>query len=432
MHMAQIIAKKKAGAALSSQEIHAWIAGYVAGQIPDYQVSALLMAICWQGMDARETSDLTEAMLDSGDRMDLSALPGMKLDKHSTGGVGDKTTLIVAPAAAALGITVAKMSGRGLGHTGGTLDKLEAIPGLSCSMEAAAFEAQVQAIQVAVAGQTGKIAPADKALYALRDVTATVDNLSLIASSIMSKKLASGADAIVLDVKCGSGAFMQEEQEALALAEAMVEIGKRAGKKTHALVTQMDQPLGQAVGNLLEVYEAVEVLKGQGPQDLRDLCVALVAEMALLAGLGSREHCEKQAQEVLDDGRALARFAAMVDAQGGSLAIFEEGQDIKAPYIEHLASQETGYLARMDCEGIGRAACLLGAGRKTKEDVIDPLAGLILHRKRGDWMDAGEPWISLHASDPAAFKAAKALLEASITVSKAPVPALPLFLGRRN
>ena len=398
--MPDVITKKKNGKKLTNEEIDFVVDGYVSGCIPDYQMSAFLMAVCFCGMNKAEVSHLTKAMAASGDQVDLRSIPGFKADKHSTGGVGDKTTLIVAPLVASLGVKVAKMSGRGLGHTGGTIDKLESIPGFSTSLTTDRFMEQVRKIGIAIAGQTGNLVPADKKMYALRDVTSTVDSIPLIASSIMSKKLAAGSNGIVLDVKCGSGAFMKDKKDAKELARVMVDIGKAAGRKVSALVTDMDVPLGYAVGNSLEVLEAIETLSGRGPADLRKLCLELAAHMLSLAGKGSVDVCRELATKALDDGTALTTFGALIEAQGGDASVIKDTKKlVVAKYARELTSDVSGYVSRMDTEQVGIAASLLGAGRMTKEDVIDLGAGLVLRKKTGDHVEKGETLAVLYASE---------------------------------
>lgn len=418
MRMLDILEKKKLGQELTEEEIGFFVAGYTAGSIPDYQAAALLMAIRLRGMSPRETVALTLAMADSGERSDLSFLPGRKVDKHSTGGVGDKTTLIVGPMVAALGVPVAKMSGRGLGHTGGTLDKLESIPGFRISLPREDFVHNVQTIGISLIGQTGNLAPADKKLYALRDVTATVDSLPLIASSIMSKKLASGADAIVLDVKCGSGAFMKTLAEAHDLAQQMVDIGRLAGKETLALVTNMDRPLGHAVGNSLEVQEAIQTLRGQGPQDLTDLCIELAAAMLHLGQKGSLEDCRRLAAQTLVDGSALEKFRQLIQAQGGDERVLEDFSHFpRASKQLELRATESAYLQHMDSQRCGTAAMVLGAGRATKEDSIDHAAGLVLAVEPGAFVEQGQLLATLYTNDGASLSPAAALLQSALAFS---------------
>lgn len=392
MLMREIIRKKRCGKALTDAEIAFFIRGYLNGEIRDFEASALLMAICFQGMDERETLTLTLEMARSGEQLDLSSLPGATADKHSTGGVGDKTTLIVAPLVAAMGGRVAKMSGRGLGHTGGTIDKLEAIPGLQTALSRERFLRQVEGIGLCVAGQTGELAPADKALYALRDATSTVESIPLIASSIMSKKLAAGAQCIVLDVKCGSGAFMKTKEQAQRLAREMVRIGQGAGRRVSALITNMDIPLGYAVGNALEVIEAAALLRGEGDSALAQLCVALSAQMMALSTRGSAALYQKKAEAALRDGSAFQKLWEMVRAQGGDASVLEHPERFPQAKVKRpVASPQSGYISHMDAERIGRAAMLLGAGRVEKAGAIDPAAGIVLQKKTGDFLRQGEP-----------------------------------------
>lgn len=400
MRMVDIIEKKRDGAALSDEEIRFFIRGYTDGSVPDYQASALAMAIYFRGMTEHECACLTEAMAGSGDTADLSAIDGIKADKHSTGGVGDKTTLVIAPLVASLGIPVAKMSGRGLGHTGGTIDKLESIPGFQTNLMPARFIELVNQYKIALAGQSGNLTPADKKLYALRDVTGTVDSLPLIASSVMSKKIASGADAIVLDVKTGSGAFMKDLNSAEQLARTMVHIGRHVGRKTVALISDMSQPLGCAVGNSLEVIEAIEALKGRGPEDLAALSIALAAQMTVLAGKAADvKAAEAMLRQSLKSGSALAKFRRFIENQGGDPAVIDDYS--RLPQAEQqmtLTAESSGFIAGMNAHEIGLSAMLLGAGRAKKDDVIDPSAGIVLHKKIGDSVSAGEPLLTMHYS----------------------------------
>ncbi len=431
MRMYDIIMKKRNGGVLSKDEIHFMIDGYVKGEIPDYQMSAMTMAIYFQGMNDEETTELTLAMAASGDQMDLSGIAGVKVDKHSTGGVGDKTTLVLAPIVAACGGRVAKMSGRGLGHTGGTLDKLESIPGLSIAVEPERFVRTVNEIGLCVAGQTGNLVPADKKLYALRDVTATVDSLPLIASSIMSKKLASGSDAIVLDVKTGSGAFMKTTEDSIGLAQKMVAIGTLAGRKVVALITDMDTPLGHYVGNALEVQEAVATLKGQGPEDLTDVCLTLAANMMELSGLGGYEQCLAMAKQSIADGSAFEKLCAMVEAQGGDARVLKDpalfGQ---AKFTGELRAPAAGYVQHIDTEGCGIAAAMLGAGREKKEDDIDMLAGLYLAKKEGDRVEAGEILALLYTCEEEKLDGARERLAACYRIGEEKPASLPLILAK--
>lgn len=409
MRMYDLIMKKRNGGALTEEEIHYMIDGYTAGRIPDYQMSAMMMAVYFQGMDAEETAALTLAMARSGEMMDLSAISGVKVDKHSTGGVGDKTSIALAPMVAACGVKIAKMSGRGLGHTGGTIDKLESFAGFRTAISSEQFVKQVNEIGISIMGQTHDIAPADKKLYALRDVTATVDNMSLIASSIMSKKLASGADAIVLDVKTGSGAFMKREADAFALAKEMVTLGNLAGRKTIAVVSDMDQPLGRAVGNALEVKEAIDTLRGEGPEDFTKLCMTLGSYMLLAAGeAATQTEAEEKLAQVIEDGGALRKLAEFVEAQGGdSGAVYDTSLLPGASIAEEIVSPREGYVCKIDCDEIGVCSLLLGGGRETKESEIDLSVGLILHKKAGDFVKAGESLATIYANDREKAEAAK-------------------------
>lgn len=423
MRMYDIIIKKRNGGELTPEEISFFVEGYTKGAIPDYQASALMMAIYFQGMTDTETCELTMAMARSGDMLDLSAIRGIKVDKHSTGGVGDKTSLALAPMAAACGIPVAKMSGRGLGHTGGTIDKLESFPGFTTALTTEQFIANVNNIGIAIMGQTADLAPADKKLYALRDVTATVDNMSLIASSIMSKKLAAGADAIVLDVKTGSGAFMKKEEDAKALAEEMVRIGTNAGRKTIAVISDMDQPLGFAVGNALEVKEAIDTLKGHGPADFLELCLTLGSQMLTAGG---RADDQKTARAMLEqaiaDGSALRKLAEFVEAQGGDGSVVYQPERLpQASLQKEVLSPSDGYVSRIVCDEVGICSLLLGGGRETKESSIDLSVGLVLCRKVGDEVKAGEPLAVIHANDEAkAAEAERRFLAACLITAEPP------------
>lgn len=391
MRMYDLISKKRNGGALNKEEMTHLIEGYVKGEIPDYQMSAFLMAVYFQGMTKEETAIMTDLVARSGDVVDLSSIEGIKVDKHSTGGVGDKTTLIVAPLAAACGVKVAKMSGRGLGHTGGTVDKLESIPGMRVSLERDEFFDVVKRTGICVIGQSGNLTPADKKLYALRDVTATVESIPLIAVSIMGKKLAAGSDCILLDVKTGSGAFMNRVEDSLALAQEMVSIGESAGKKTVALITNMDIPLGNNIGNSLEVMEAVETLKNQGPKDLTEVCIELAANMVYLAEMGDMETCYGKVKEALESGAALQKLIEMVEAQGGDSGVIRDTSKFeKAFIVKEVVSPYDGYITFMDTKECGIASCILGAGRETKEDVIDYSAGIILKKKTGDKIQKGD------------------------------------------
>lgn len=409
MRMYDIIMKKRNGEVLSKAEIDFFIEGYTKGEIPDYQVSALMMAIYFRGMNEEETLNLTMAMANSGDMLDLKEIKGVKVDKHSTGGVGDKTSLALTPMVAACGAKVAKMSGRGLGHTGGTIDKLESFEGFTTGIETEDFIKNVNTIGISIMGQTADLAPADKKLYALRDVTATVDNMSLIASSIMSKKLAAGADAIVLDVKCGSGAFMKAEEDALALAREMTKIGNTAGRKTIAVVSDMDQPLGFAVGNALEVKEAIDTLKGNGPKDFVELCMELGSQMLVASGIASDDKEAKvRLQEVIDNGSALEKLIQFVEAQGGSReAILDTDKLPKANIVEPLLAPKSGYISQIICDEVGICSLILGGGRETKESEIDLAVGIMLEKKVGDYVEENEPIAILHANDENKLKTAK-------------------------
>ena len=419
MRMYDIIMKKRNGGELSKEEIRFFVEGYTKGEIPDYQVSALMMAIYFQKMTEAETSELTLSMAQSGDMLDLSEIRGIKVDKHSTGGVGDKTSLALAPMVAACGIPVAKMSGRGLGHTGGTIDKLESFPGFTTALTRERFIDNVNRIGIAIMGQTADLAPADKKLYALRDVTATVDNMSLIASSIMSKKLAAGADASVLDVKTGSGAFMKEEQDARALAEEMVKIGKNAGRRTVAVISDMDQPLGLAVGNALEVKEAIETLKGNGPADFVELCLTLGSQMLLAGGkAGTVDQAVEMLKYVIENGSALKKLADFVEAQGGDAnAVYHPELLPKASIIMPVPAPRSGYLSHIVCDEVGICSLILGGGRETKDSEIDLSVGLVLHKKVGDHVEAGEPLVSLHANDEVKANMAKDRFLAACTIA---------------
>lgn len=422
MNMVDIITKKRDGGELSPEKIHFFIDNYVKGSIPDYQASALLMAIYFRGLSRAETFALTEAMEFSGDVEDLSDLPGVKVDKHSTGGVGDKTTLVVAPVAAAAGVTVAKMSGRGLGFTGGTADKLEAIPGFRTRLEPEEFRKQLEELGLAVITQTGSITPADKKIYALRDVTGTVESPGLIASSIMSKKLAAGSDGIVLDVKCGSGALLKDLAEAENMAELMIDIGRNAGRKMVAVISDMSQPLGQAVGNALEVEEAIQVLKGGGPEDLRQLCLELAGEMIWIGGRAeSFQEGKETAEQVLSDGRALEKFREMVRRQGGDDRIIEEPERMgSSRYSRDVFAERDGFIAEMAAQEIGRASQHLGAGRLRKEDEIDFTAGIRMHVRIGNFVKEGDVLATLYGADSRRLEEAETILEAVIRISSEP------------
>lgn len=409
MNMVDLIQKKKDGGVLSAEEIKWFVNGYVADEIPDYQVAAMLMAICFKGLDREETFQLTDAMRYSGDTIDLSSIKGIKVDKHSTGGVGDKTTLIVAPLAASLGVPVAKMSGRGLGFTGGTVDKMESIPGFRTTLEPKEFLNQVNNIKLSVIGQTAHITPADKKLYALRDVTATVDNFGLIASSIMSKKLAAGSDAIVLDVKVGDGAFMENEKDAEILAELMVDIGNKAGRRTVAAITEMGQPLGKAVGNSLEVIEAIQTLKGQGPEDITQLAERLSGIMVYLGGKAtSPEEGYAMTKEALRDGRGLVKLKEFIAAQGGNPDVIDDYSLFPAHSMKkELVADRDGYVQKIEARRIGLASQHTGAGRATKEDTVDLSAGIYVCKKVGDEVKKGDVLAIIYGNDRNKLEAAE-------------------------
>ncbi|WP_298588524.1 thymidine phosphorylase [uncultured Selenomonas sp.] len=431
MRMYDLITKKKRGEPLATSEIRAMVEGFTKGEIPDYQMAAMLMAICFRSMTEEEMRGLTLAMAASGDEVDLSAFGSSTVDKHSTGGVGDKTTLIACPVVAAAGGRIAKMSGRGLGHTGGTVDKLESIPGFRTTLSREEFFAVVEKTGISLIGQSGELAPADKKLYALRDVTATVDSIPLIAASVMSKKLAAGSAAIVLDVKTGSGAFMKTLDDALALARAMVAIGEGAGRKTSAVITDMDVPLGFAVGNALEVAEAMEVLQGRGPADLREVSLALAADMLRLIGRGGFDECQRLAEKAVEDGSAFRAFAAMVEAQGGDASCLADPRKLpQAAFRLKVRAERSGYITHMDAETIGRTACMLGAGRETKESVIDHAAGIRILKKTGEAVEAGEAIAELHANAENLLAPAASRCLAAIEVGTAPPAKRPRIFAR--
>ena len=423
MTMYDLILKKKRGVELTNEEICYMINGYTKGDIPDYQMSAMMMAICFQGMTPEETKNLTLAMAESGDMLDLSAIEGVKVDKHSTGGVGDKTSLVLGPMVSSLGVAVAKMSGRGLGHTGGTIDKLESFTGFTTGISKETFIKNVNEIHMAIAGQTADLAPADKKLYALRDVTGTVDQMSLIASSIMSKKLASGADAIVLDVKTGDGAFMKTLDDSKALAQAMVSIGKLAGKKMAAIISDMDQPLGNAVGNILEVKEAIETLHGNGPKDLEELVLTLGSYMVVAAEKADTlEEAREKLAFSLQNGSAFDTFKKFVIAQGGCEEEVLHPEKLPvAKYVEDVLCDEDGYVAKIQTEEIGRISLLLGGGRETKESAIDLTVGLVLNKKRGDKVQKGDVLATIHANDKEKLVQAKERLRKAYTITRSDV-----------
>lgn len=431
MRMFDIIAKKRDGKVLTSEEIEFFVNGYVNGDIPDYQISALLMAIYLNGMNVDETTTLTMLMARSGEVIDLSSIPGIKVDKHSTGGVGDKTTFIISPIVASCGVPVAKMSGRGLGHTGGTIDKMESIPGMKTNIDREEFFDIVRDVGACVIGQSGNIVPADKKLYALRDVTATIESIPLIASSIMSKKLAAGSDAILLDVKTGSGAFMKTTDEAIELAKAMVAIGEKVGRKTIALITDMDRPLGKSIGNALEMKEVCDTLKGKGPKDLTELCLTLATNMLYLAGKGSLDDCYDLAKDALESGKAFEKLKEMVKAQGGDVSVIEDNSKFESSKVARgLAAAQEGYIYSMDTEKCGVASMILGAGREKKEDTIDYSAGVIIHKKIGDYVKRGDLIASLYSSSEEKCINSSRLLGEAIKISSAEPVVKPIVLAR--
>ncbi|MBM7701653.1 pyrimidine-nucleoside phosphorylase [Metabacillus iocasae] len=430
MRMVDLIQKKRDGQELSTEEIQMIIKGFTDGSIPDYQMSAFAMATYFQGMSEQERADLTMAMVESGDVIDLSEIEGVKVDKHSTGGVGDTTTLVLAPLVAAVGVPVAKMSGRGLGHTGGTIDKLEAVPGFHVEIDKQQFIDLVNKNKVAVIGQTGNLTPADKKLYALRDVTATVNSIPLIASSIMSKKIAAGADAIVLDVKTGAGAFMKDLDDAKELAQAMVNIGNNVGRETMAVISDMSQPLGFAIGNALEIQEAIDTLKGEGPKDLEELCLALGSYMVYLAKKAdSLEQAREMLEEVIKNGKALEALKVFLSAQGGDGSVVDDPSKLpQAEYVIDLEAKEDGYVSEIIADSIGTAAMLLGAGRATKESEIDLAVGLMLRKKIGDAVKAGDALVTIYSNQDQ-IEDVKEKIYNSIKISKDKVEAPPLVYG---
>lgn len=428
MRMVDLIEKKRDGKELTKEEIHHIIEGYTSGDIPDYQMSAFTMAIYFQGMTAQERAELTMAMVHSGDTIDLSEIEGIKVDKHSTGGVGDTTTLVLGPLVAAVGVPVAKMSGRGLGHTGGTIDKLESVPGFHVEIENKQFIELVNKNKIAVIGQSGNLTPADKSLYALRDVTASVNSIPLIASSIMSKKIAAGADAIVLDVKTGAGAFMKDLDDSKDLAKAMVDIGNLVGRRTMAIISDMSQPLGYAIGNALEVKEAIDTLSGKGPKDLEELCLSLGSYMVLLAEKAQTlEEARAMLIDVMNNGKALKVMQTFLEAQGGDGSIVENPETLpQSTYKIELEAKQDGYLSEMVADSIGTAAMLLGAGRATKESEIDLAVGLVLNKKIGDTVKKGQSLVTIH-SNRENVEDVKAKLYESITISDQKVEAPKLI-----
>ena len=428
--MTELIAKKRDGEALSTEEIGFMIDGYVRGEIPDYQMSAMCMAILFRGMDDREILDLTMSMMHSGETLDLSPIRGVKADKHSTGGVGDKTSLVLCPMVAACGVKIAKMSGRGLGHTGGTIDKLESFPGFVTGISEERFFENVNRIGIAIAGQTAEVCPADKKLYALRDVTGTVPSIPLIVSSIMSKKLAAGADVIVLDVKCGSGAFMKTAEQARELAEGLTRVGRLAGRKGAAVITDMDEPLGYAVGNALEVKEAIDVLAGRTEAgELKELCLTLGANMLTLSGLAANEaEAREKLKATIADGSALKKLAEMVEAQyGDSRAVYDTSLLPEAAFKREVLSEEGGYVAHIEAEDVGLVSMHLGGGRVTKDSAIDLSVGVMLHKKVGDRVEPGESLATIHASDERKAAEAAELLKKCYTLSQSPVEKAPFI-----
>ena len=424
-----VIRKKRDGVELSRADIESLVSAYTKGEIPDYQVSAWLMAVVLRGMTRSETAALTDAMLRSGETLDLSSLPAKKVDKHSTGGVGDKTSLVLAPLAAAAGLAVPMISGRGLGHTGGTLDKLEAIPGFNVSLSVSEFRRVLATCGCAMIGQTAEIAPADRKLYALRDVTGTVESPYLICASIMSKKLAEGIDALVLDVKTGSGAFMKSEEDAAFLAELMVETGERMGKQVVALITDMDQPLGNMIGNALEVIECVEILRGGGPEDLRELCLELAGWMLHFGGASNTVAEGKQkSAKLISSGQALEKFRQMIELQSGDPRVIDDAKRLpQARDTMQVAASRAGYLASMQCEQIGTACVILGGGRERKEDSVDPAVGIVLHKKVGDHVAQGEPLATIHYNSDARGQRAKQLILSSCGIADSPPVKRPLL-----
>ena len=428
MRMVDLIEKKRDGFELSTEEIQFIVTGYTKGEIADYQMSAFLMAVYFKNMTERERADLTIAMANSGDQIDLSAIDGIKVDKHSTGGVGDTTTLVLGPLVAACGVPVAKMSGRGLGHTGGTIDKLEAIEGFHVEISSEEFIKQVNDIKLAVVGQSGNLTPADKKLYALRDVTATVNSIPLIASSIMSKKIAAGADAIVLDVKTGEGAFMKTEEDARELAHAMVGIGNSTGRKTMAIISDMSQPLGFAIGNALEVKEAIETLQGKGPEDLTELCLVLGSQMVVVGGKAETlEEARGMLEEVIANGKALEVMKQFIEAQGGNPAVVDDMDLLpQAKFVTEVPSEQDGYISFMEADEIGTAAMVLGAGRATKESEIDLAVGIVLNKKVGDRVEKGESIATIYSNTEELAECMKMLYN-SIEYSSEPVDKVQLI-----
>ncbi len=431
MRAYDIIRTKRDSGKLSAAEIEFVVRGFTSGEIPDYQVASWLMAIFLRGMDAEETSSLTMAMANSGDVLDLSPIAGRKVDKHSTGGVADTTTLVLGPLVAATGVPVAKMSGRGLGHSGGTIDKLEAIPGMRVELSREEFIRQVNEVKLAVVGQSASLAPADKLIYALRDVTATVESIPLIASSIMSKKIASGADAIVLDVKCGDGAFMKTQDDASRLAETMVDIGRQVARPTVAVITDMNQPLGNAIGNSLEVLEAIDTLSGRGPADLVEVCFTLGAQMLVLAGkVADPREGRELLREALTSGRGLQKFREFVQAQGGDPAVVDEPDRLpRAAFVEEVQATESGFIQAIAAEALGSAAVTLGAGRARKGDLIDLAVGIQVKKRLGQMVEVGEPLAALYANDAGKLAEARRVVGGAFRIGRTAVEAPALVKG---
>ena len=431
MRAADIIIKKRDGRELTKDEIDFFVRGYTQGEIPDYQAAAWAMAVYFQGMTPQETTDLTLAIVESGETLDLSRIVKTAVDKHSTGGVGDKTTLVVEPVVSACGLPVGKMSGRGLGFTGGTLDKMESIPGYRCNLTTDEFLAQLKEISLVLTGQSADLAPADGKLYALRDVTGTVQSIPLIASSVMSKKIAAGAQGIVLDVKIGLGAFMQTKDEAHTLATRMVEIADLAGRKAIALLSDMNQPLGHAIGNALEVQEAIETLHGGGPEDFREHCLVVASHMLVLGGIADNEAAARRmAESAIRDGSGFARFRQLVNAQGGDASYLDHPEKLPAaPLVETVPAPRSGYLSQIHARKIGEAVVTMGGGRERKEDTIDHAVGVVIHKKVGDYTEKGQPLFTLHANSPQSLEEARNRILAAHQWSDTPVEPLPLFYG---
>lgn len=431
MRMYDIIAKKRDGETLTEEEINFFVDGYTKGEIPDYQASAFLMTIYLRGMDAKETSQLTMRMAQSGDMVDLSSIDGIKVDKHSTGGVGDKTTLVISSIVASLGVRVAKMSGRGLGHTGGTIDKMESIPGLKTEIDREKFFEIVRKTGASVIGQSGNLDPADKKLYALRDVTATVSSIPLIAASIMSKKIAAGSDCILLDVKTGSGAFMKTLDDSIKLAEAMVSIGEHVGRKTIALITDMDRPLGFAIGNSLEISEVCDTLRGEGPADLTEICIDLAANMLYLADKGEIDECKKMASAQIDNGEAFKKLKEIIAAQDGDVSVIEDNSKFTQAKVKYLClARENGYIRHINTEKCGISSMELGAGREKKEDPIDYSAGIVLKKQLGDKVLKGEVLAEMYSSSEEKCKKAEVIFQEAIEIGEDKPTCVPIIRAR--